>query len=46
METTSPAFSLILLILFGLIVLTGLGIYFSFGPPAKKLEEPWDRQED
>ena len=46
METASPAFSLILIILLGLLALTGLGIYFSFGPPAKKLEEPWDRQED
>ena len=46
METSSPAFSLILIILIGVILLTGLGIYLSFGPPAKKLEEPWDRQED
>tara|TARA_Y100001970_G_C14012128_1_gene739016 strand:+ start:227 stop:367 length:141 start_codon:yes stop_codon:yes gene_type:complete len=46
METTSPAFTLVIFILAGVIGLTGIGIYFSFGPPAKKLEEPWDRQED
>ena len=46
METTSPAFSLAIVILLALLGLTGFGIYLSFGPPAKKLEEPWDRQED
>ncbi len=46
METSSPAFSLVILILAGVFLLTGVAIYFSFGPPAKKLEEPWDRQED
>ena len=46
METTTPAFSLAIVILSVLIGLTGFGVYLSFGPPAKKLEEPWDRQED
>ena len=46
MESTSPAFSLAIVILISLLGLTGLGIYLSFGPPAKQLEEPWDRQED
>tara|TARA_Y100001968_G_scaffold98016_1_gene87965 strand:- start:7966 stop:8106 length:141 start_codon:yes stop_codon:yes gene_type:complete len=46
METSSPAFSLIVIILIGLVALTGFGVYLSFGPPARKLEEPWDRQED
>ena len=46
METSSQAFSLAIVILIVLIGLTGFGIYLSFGPPAKKLEEPWDRQED
>ena len=46
METTSQAFSLIIFVLIGVLILTGIGIYLSFGPPAKKLEEPWDRQED
>tara|TARA_B100000700_G_scaffold288881_1_gene345770 strand:- start:544 stop:684 length:141 start_codon:yes stop_codon:yes gene_type:complete len=46
METTTPAFSLAISILLLLVILTGFGIYLSFGPPSKKLEEPWDRQED
>ena len=47
METSSSAFSLAIVILVVLIGLTGFGIYLSFGPPpANKLEEPWDRQED
>ena len=46
METGSPAFSLAIVILIVLVSLTGFGVYLSFGPPAQKLEEPWDRQED
>jgi len=46
METNTQAFSLVIVLLVSLLGLTGLGIYFSFGPPSKKLEEPWDRQED
>tara|TARA_B100000700_G_scaffold281233_1_gene331742 strand:+ start:502 stop:642 length:141 start_codon:yes stop_codon:yes gene_type:complete len=46
MQITDPAFSLVISIMLGLILLTGIGIYLSFGPPSKKLEEPWDRQED
>tara|TARA_Y100001968_G_scaffold283590_1_gene282339 strand:+ start:360 stop:500 length:141 start_codon:yes stop_codon:yes gene_type:complete len=46
METTSPAFTLVIIILAFVFGLTGIGIYLSFGPPSRKLEEPWDRQED
>lgn len=46
METTSPAFSLIGLILIGLIALTGTGVYLSFGPPSKKLVDPWEADDD
>ena len=46
METTSPAISLILVMLVGLFGLTGFGIYSSFGPPSKKLDDPFDDHDD
>ena len=46
METSSPAFSLIVTILFGLLLLTSIGVYFSFGPPSKKLVDPWEADDD
>ncbi len=46
MEDSNFSFLLIILILIGVIFLTGLAVYLSFGPPSKELEEPWDRQED
>ena len=46
METSSPAFSLVLAILLGVIGLTSIGIYFSFGPPSKKLIDPWEADDD
>tara|TARA_B100001057_G_C22428970_1_gene786674 strand:- start:267 stop:410 length:144 start_codon:yes stop_codon:yes gene_type:complete len=42
METTSPALSVaigVVAILFGM---TGFGIYQSFGPPSKALDDPFD----
>ncbi len=46
MDSSSPAFPLIL----GLIVLvfgfTGYGIYTSFGPPSKLLDDPFDEHDD
>ncbi len=46
MDTTTPAFSLIIIMLVGLLSLTGIGIYFSFGPPSKKLVDPWEADDD
>tara|TARA_Y100001968_G_C18773868_1_gene443459 strand:- start:52 stop:192 length:141 start_codon:yes stop_codon:yes gene_type:complete len=46
METASPAFSLVITILGGVLGLTSIGIYFSFGPGSKKLVDPWDHDDD
>ncbi len=46
METSSPAFSLIIAILIGLLGITGIAVYFSFGPPSKKLIDPWEADDD
>ena len=46
METSSPAFSLIIAILIGVLGLTSIGIYFSFGPASKKLVDPWEADDD
>ena len=46
METSSPAFSLIALMLVGVLGLTGIGVYLSFGPPSKKLVDPWEADDD
>ncbi len=46
MDSSNPAFLLTIFLLLGVLFLTGLGVYLSFGPPSKGLEEPWDRQED
>ncbi len=46
MDAASPAFPLILgmvVIVFGF---TGFGIYTSFGPPAKQLDDPFDEHDD
>ena len=46
METTAPAFSLVVSILVGVIGLTSIGIYLSFGPGSKKLVDPWEIDDD
>ena len=46
METSTPAFSLIIGLLIILFTLTGFGIYVSFGPPAKKLLDPFEEDDD
>ncbi len=46
METTGPAFSLIITMLIGVLGLTTIGIYFSFGPGSKKLLDPWEIDDD
>ena len=46
MDTTSPAFSLIILIALGVLSLTGIGVYFSFGSGSAQLVDPWDHDDD
>ena len=46
MQTTSPALSLMIGLLVALFGLTGFGIYTSFGPPSKQLDDPFDEHED
>jgi len=46
METSSPALQLAIIVLLTLFILTGLGVYTAFGPPAKGLEDPWDAHDD
>tara|TARA_Y100001968_G_C19429846_1_gene756369 strand:- start:956 stop:1096 length:141 start_codon:yes stop_codon:yes gene_type:complete len=46
MEIASPAFSVVISIMAAVIGLTGVGIYFSFGPGSKKLVDPWDHDDD
>jgi PsbN protein len=45
MEMT-PAFSLGITFAAVLVALTGFSIYTSFGPPAKKLTDPFDDHDD
>lgn len=44
--TGSPALSVALAVLAVLLGLTGFGIYLAFGPPSKKLSDPFDDHED
>jgi len=43
---TSPALSVALAVLAVLLALTGFGIYTAFGPPSKRLTDPFDDHED
>jgi PsbN protein len=43
---TSPALSVSLAVLAVLLALTGFGIYTAFGPPSKRLADPFDDHED
>jgi PsbN protein len=45
-STTSPAFSVAITVLVVLLALTGFGIYTAFGPPAKRLSDPFDDHDD
>lgn len=45
-STASPALSVALTVLAVLMALTGFGIYTAFGPPSKKLTDPFDEHED
>ena len=46
METSSPALSVAIGVLVVLLGLTGFGVYTAFGPPSKKLDDPFDDHED
>jgi len=41
-----PATALNISICVALVALTGYSIYTAFGPPAKKLTDPFDEHED
>ncbi len=43
---TCPALSVALAVLAVLMALTGFGIYTAFGPPSKRLTDPFDDHED
>ncbi|MEB3303457.1 MAG: photosystem II reaction center protein PsbN [Cyanobium sp.] len=46
LTSSSPAFSVALTVLVVLLALTGFGIYQAFGPPSKRLTDPFDDHED
>ena len=46
MDASSPATSLIVGLILVLFGFTGFGIYTSFGPPSKQLEDPFDEHDD
>ncbi len=45
-SSASPALSVALAVLAVLLALTGFGIYTAFGPPAKRLSDPFDDHDD
>jgi PsbN protein len=45
-STTSPALSVALAVLAVLLALTGFGVYTAFGPPSKRLADPFDDHDD
>ena len=46
MDVSSDAFVLVLSILIGVLGLTSIGIYFSFGPGSRSLLDPWELDDD
>ena len=46
MSDLSSASFLVISILGGVLALTSVGIYFSFGPGSKKLLDPWEMDDD
>jgi PsbN protein len=44
--TTSPALSVAITLVTVLLALTGFGVYTAFGPPSKRLTDPFDDHED
>jgi len=45
-STASPALSVALAVLAVLLALTGFGVYTAFGPPSRKLTDPFDDHDD
>jgi len=45
-SSTSPALSVAIAVLVALLGLTGFGIYTAFGPPSKRLTDPFDDHDD
>ena len=46
MSAYPGSFYLVISVLAGVIALTSIGIYFSFGPGAKTLLDPWELDDD
>lgn len=46
MESSSPALSVSIALLTALLGLTGFGVYTAFGPPSKRLDDPFDDHDD
>ena len=44
--TTSSALSVAITLVTVLLALTGFGVYTAFGPPSKRLTDPFDDHED
>ena len=44
--STSPAVSVAIALVTVLLGLTGFGVYTAFGPPSKRLTDPFDDHED
>lgn len=45
-SSPSPALSVALAVLAVLLALTGFGIYTAFGPPSRRLSDPFDDHDD
>jgi PsbN protein len=45
-SSTSPALSVALTLVAVLLALTGFGVYTAFGPPSKRLTDPFDDHDD
>ncbi|MFM7264456.1 MAG: photosystem II reaction center protein PsbN [Cyanobium sp.] len=44
--STSPALSVSIALVAVLLGLTGFGVYTAFGPPSKRLTDPFDDHDD
>ena len=44
--STSPALSVAITLVAVLLALTGFGVYTAFGPPSKRLTDPFDDHDD
>lgn len=46
MAANAPAFFLTFFLSFFLLSITGYSVYVGFGPPSKKLRDPFEEHED